>query len=117
MGKGVRSLLSGEFAHYLASTSPNIPSLSARASAVASSESVESPARQKDPLEEHTFFITENNGERFEKSIGKLPRVGTNLVLGSKLSLYPISQQSRQESGKMVSAGRTNGKISCFRPK
>jgi hypothetical protein len=37
---------------------------------------VEPPEQQKDPLKNHTFAITESNGEPYKKSTGKLPEPG-----------------------------------------
>jgi hypothetical protein len=43
-----------------------------RVCAIVSSGFVESTEQQKDPFKHHTFAITESNGERFKKSIGKV---------------------------------------------
>jgi len=50
--------------------------LSARVSAIAWSGFVEPPEQQKDSLKDHTFAIAESDGERFKKSIGKIPEPG-----------------------------------------
>src|SRR6266481_1246366 len=56
--------------------------LSARVWATASSALVEPTEQQKDTFKYHTFAITESNGERFKKSIGKLPE--PDLALSDK---------------------------------
>jgi hypothetical protein len=49
------------------------------------------PEQQKDPLKDHTFVITESNGEHFKKSIGKIPEPG-------RLGLYKINFSLPNES-------------------
>jgi hypothetical protein len=66
--------------------------------AIASSGFGESTRAQKDPFKDHTFAITESNGEPFKKSIGKVPEPG-RLASIRQTSLCQMSQALFQEIG------------------